>query len=338
MSEPMSNHEIEDVLSSIRRLVSEDLRPAPRQKDLVDLVAPPVAEQKTTGKLLLTPAFRVVETPADDGNGADQPLPLRLQTRAPDADRASPASFGDAVDLASPHADDTTPQDADWARDSDPQDWAPPRLGAAASQPPAVTAVEDVVSKLGAAVSAHDEEWESPVGDVDALSSAGWSQPVWDKPADVLQGSVEPPPEPGLAFVHRARTPEPQREDFIETASDAFAQDEGDVMDWEDPEPEETRPNQPRIVTPPREPAQDWADAAEAAVMEDLARNVEQETSGLFEQGDGSMTFDEEVLRDLVRDIIREELSGALGERITRNVRKLVRAEIARALAVREFE
>ena len=46
----------------------------------------------------------------------------------------------------------------------------------------------------------------------------------------------------------------------------------------------------------------------------------------------------EEMLRDLVRDIIREELQGALGERITRNVRKLVRAEIARAVALRDFD
>lgn len=30
MSEPMTSGEIEDILSSIRRLVSEDLRPAPR--------------------------------------------------------------------------------------------------------------------------------------------------------------------------------------------------------------------------------------------------------------------------------------------------------------------
>jgi cell pole-organizing protein PopZ len=48
------------------------------------------------------------------------------------------------------------------------------------------------------------------------------------------------------------------------------------------------------------------------------------------------MSFDEEVLRDLVRDLIREELQGQLGERITRNIRKLVRAEIARALAVQD--
>jgi hypothetical protein len=31
-------------------------------------------------------------------------------------------------------------------------------------------------------------------------------------------------------------------------------------------------------------------------------------------------------------------LAGALGERITRNVRKLVRVEINRALTAREFE
>jgi len=35
----------------------------------------------------------------------------------------------------------------------------------------------------------------------------------------------------------------------------------------------------------------------------------------------------------LVRDVLREELQGRLGERITRNIRKLVRAEIARVVA-----
>ena len=46
----------------------------------------------------------------------------------------------------------------------------------------------------------------------------------------------------------------------------------------------------------------------------------------------------EALLRDIVRDMIRDELQGNLGERITRNVRKLVRAEINRALASRDFE
>jgi hypothetical protein len=49
------------------------------------------------------------------------------------------------------------------------------------------------------------------------------------------------------------------------------------------------------------------------------------------------MVFDEAMLRELVTDILREELQGALGQRITRNVRKLVRSEIARALASRDL-
>ena len=42
--------------------------------------------------------------------------------------------------------------------------------------------------------------------------------------------------------------------------------------------------------------------------------------------------LDEGMLRDVVADVVREELRGALGERITRNVRKLVRSEINRAV------
>jgi hypothetical protein len=48
--------------------------------------------------------------------------------------------------------------------------------------------------------------------------------------------------------------------------------------------------------------------------------------------------FSEQVLRELVRDLIREQLQGDLGERITRNIRKLVKAEIARALTVRTLD
>ncbi|OIQ25807.1 MAG: hypothetical protein BM562_16835 [Alphaproteobacteria bacterium MedPE-SWcel] len=47
--------------------------------------------------------------------------------------------------------------------------------------------------------------------------------------------------------------------------------------------------------------------------------------------------LDEDSLRDLVADIVREELQGPLGERITRNVRKLVRREIQRALAAQDL-
>ena len=48
--------------------------------------------------------------------------------------------------------------------------------------------------------------------------------------------------------------------------------------------------------------------------------------------------LDEEMLRDMVAEIVRQELQGALGERITRNVRKLVRREIHRMLITQELD
>lgn len=50
---------------------------------------------------------------------------------------------------------------------------------------------------------------------------------------------------------------------------------------------------------------------------------------------DGAM--DRAAMQALVAEIVREELRGALGEKITRNVRRLVRQEINRALAERNI-
>ena len=74
----------------------------------------------------------------------------------------------------------------------------------------------------------------------------------------------------------------------------------------------------------------DEASAQGAAVDED-----EPDLAAIF--GDDSV-IDEDMLRDMVSDIVRQELQGVLGERITRNVRKLVRREIQRVLASQEFE
>ena len=54
--------------------------------------------------------------------------------------------------------------------------------------------------------------------------------------------------------------------------------------------------------------------------------------------GNPLTVLDEDALYEIVRTLIREELQGALGERITRNVRKLVRAEINRALTARALD
>jgi hypothetical protein len=53
---------------------------------------------------------------------------------------------------------------------------------------------------------------------------------------------------------------------------------------------------------------------------------------------DAALPIDEDALHALVSDLIRKELQGAIGARITRNVRKLVRREIQRALVSRDLE
>ena len=42
--------------------------------------------------------------------------------------------------------------------------------------------------------------------------------------------------------------------------------------------------------------------------------------------------LDEEALRGMINAIVREELQGELGDRINRNLRKLIRREIAEFL------
>ena len=53
---------------------------------------------------------------------------------------------------------------------------------------------------------------------------------------------------------------------------------------------------------------------------------------------EAAATMEVEELKALIAQVVREELQGALGERITRNIRKLVRREINRALDARELE
>ena len=54
--------------------------------------------------------------------------------------------------------------------------------------------------------------------------------------------------------------------------------------------------------------------------------------------GDAESGIDEEALRDMVAEVVQQELQGALGERVSRNIRALVRREIARALEERNLD
>ncbi|WP_245706442.1 hypothetical protein [Ruegeria marina] len=118
-------------------------------------------------------------------------------------------------------------------------------------------------------------------------------------------------------------------------SEEAYSGTRGAAMEWQD--------HLEREATP--DPQTDGAD--KLACFDPVPRD---ETEDEFESGEHDIVdersilspedgyLDEESLRELVADIVREELQGALGERITRNVRKLVRREIHRALTAQEFE
>lgn len=97
----------------------------------------------------------------------------------------------------------------------------------------------------------------------------------------------------------------------------------------------------PPVFTATKRPEPDvharpWATIDQPKEPE-TAQKPSEESAGFYEDDGEETIIDEEMLRDLVAEIVREELQGALGERITRNVRKLVRAEIQRALAAHNF-
>jgi len=272
MSEPMSNVEIEDVLSSIRRLVSDDLRPQARavRDDAVSqpVVAQHVVEQPVReparDKLVLTPALRIVAEPDYEAETETAPV---ADSHAPAAD--GPAADSPAADGPVFHTVRSLPDDeAGFVAIDDDS----PEAVLARDLPP---------------VEAYDDDDAAAPVDVAMLIP----DEVFSRQPEASEWGDAAAPQSG----------------------DAHAEG-GDAH------------------------AEDWADAAEAAVRAELEQDIPQSAFARFVDEPEEAAFDEAAMREMVRDIIREELQGTLGERITRNVRKLVRAEIARALAVRDFE
>lgn len=302
MSETMSSGDIEDVLSSIRRLVSDDLRPASKVE-----AKPKASLPDTAGKLLLTPALRVVSSLQDSAEAVDQAKTVSASPHVNDdalpEDEApficvDEEDFGQVVDFKNdtllsfarrravepfderaafddPESDGDV--DEDWLHETqaDPVKTQTNSLNDTAD----AHDVTRVVNDIAAGFSDNEAEWESETGDSPVVEDL-WQVPPWGD-TDATDLAVK------------------------------------------------------KAV----------ADLAEdAAVAEILAQaNQEKATEPTQEQNENrapetDVYFEESVLRDLVRDLIREELSGTLGERITRNVRKLVRVEVNRALSERGLD
>ena len=329
MSEPMSSGDIEDVLSSIRRLVSEDLRPMHR-------TATHEAPAVDADKLILTPALRIVPGPGKPDDAPARP------TAAPQSESWLATASADASDTApAPEARDIQPeqapptdaggwlpeQEAAWSEDTVPEDTFADDLAPENAVPEAADAtlasryedetepakhndavpgadaphLSEILGTIGTAVNEASQEWEAENGDA-SFGEMGWSAPEWVEEAELVE-----PSEP------RRTTDQPR----ATAPSSAF-------------ESERRRNDQAE--------ADAVAEILAASERKSQAPNssAPEPEADMFAEDDGF--FDETVLRDLVRDLIREELSGTLGERITRNVRKLVRAEINRALTARDFD
>ena len=144
-----------------------------------------------------------------------------------------------------------------------------------------------------------------------------------------------------------AKRPEPAAEPAPDAPAIEAEADLPEVAEVAEETAEETPKRPSRIRRLTLMPS-DRTDVAEDIADEQLAdispaipgadAGAEEDTdASLFAAGDETV-IDMDMLRDLVAEIIRQELQGNLGERITRNVRMLVRREVNRALEGRSFE
>lgn len=319
MAGPLSSEEIEDVVSSVRRLVSNELSPRRLSRDL------------GADRLLLTPALRVVSEIS--------PLaPLVLQEKVEES--AVPEVEADPVkaEPADAMVDDAVQLiEAEW----EDEIWVAPEAPALGE---VALGLED------AEVLVADQRVELLVPDTANAAADIESEPVQAKliplaphlrrseglvphvPAedDDLQGAttsasadasvIEPPAEQPLSA-----------DDPYEEPSSARSQP---TDAW----PQTSQPAAEAVGHVDAAPDADTAgDLPDAAAIQD-SPSQRMPTEIIDADGTPLAVLDEAALQDIVRQMIREELQGDLGERITRNVRKLVRAEINRALMARDLD
>lgn len=143
-----------------------------------------------------------------------------------------------------------------------------------------------------------------------------WEEPIWTAPepplAELALGAEE-----AELVVEAPMWPEAVEDGWTEDAMDPVAEAQSPVV----PFPRTAADPAPQPVAEPEDDV-DVAEVLTAAMLED----------------EGVRVMDEAELHALVREIVRQELQGSLGERITRNVRKLVRAEVNRALTARALD
>lgn len=288
MPDRMSNGEIEDVISSIRKLVSgdeasnqtdaEEERLVLTSKDLIDDVLPkdpPLAEE---GPLKLGEAI------AEDTDDALKAELAELEAQVFEED-PEPAHVEDSPEPENVH------------------------------------------------------EWEV-TGDLPEKAFEKSDDEIVD--ADLAEVEAPDPPKAEVLMFSRAarrRKPEPEAET---PAEDVQTEDEAKPVMPRSVRSkskilEELEAEVENLAAEPVEEAQDDSDDADI-VDEPLSLTGDDKVSSDEPEPEieinGSLS--EEEIRALVSKIIKEELKGPMGERITRNVRRLVRREISQALSENE--
>lgn len=304
MAGPLSSEEIEDVVSSVRRLVSNEQRPRTLSRDL------------GADKLVLTSAYRIVPE-----TSPLSPLMLDAPLIEP-AVKPEPASAEPVVEEPAVVSGSLTAAQEDSL------------AHALALEPePELTL--------------KDDGPVDPVGPEAALSDtveAEWEDEIWAEPGTVSLGEAALAAEEAEVLI----APDAETEAAMSgtAADDQAAPGDADGGNWVE--------DQPIPFVPLRRRAEDLAARlAAGAVVEPSAAalsddpppvsqpqpDMPQLESGLYDaDGTPLAVLDEAALGEIVRQVLRAELQGELGERITRNVRKLVRAEINRALLARDLD
>ncbi|UWS78743.1 hypothetical protein N1037_15920 [Phaeobacter sp. G2] len=387
MSDPVTQAEIEDVLSSIRRLVSEDGRSGPRpvtgpavgsQQDSPS-ASVPQEPAKPTSRLVLTPALRVAEDTCDAAEvGPDQPEAVDVSSEAeveaswgmeaaydlqgdshldlevePELDPGEVIAFrsndtveadGDA-DLAADQYSATEQSEAEPAQaeeGTEPADAAPWRdpdatLFGSVDSPPmdAAEAEMQLSPQISETVAEQGQNADDARLDLDEAEVA-------EPETDELDGSqrvsavVQKIAELEAKVARSTGQWEPDG-----ASSDPYAGTNIETLEWQDHTDEadiEVEAESEAEVATGQVPQPESGAEAEfdaAALAEEAVTRATMDALG--DDAAEESYLDEESLRELVADIVRSELQGALGERITRNVRKLVRREIQRALAAQDL-
>jgi hypothetical protein len=319
MAGPLSSEEIEDVVSSVRRLVSNEQSARRVTRDL------------NAERLLLTPALRVVSEVSPlsplvlnaDVAEPEAPPEHDLTAATPESDAEEPVEDEREADA------EVELIEADWEEEL----WSPPEsvslgevaLGAEEAEiltsPDAATNIDTVAEPEDA-----QETWEQlgsdwvedePIAFI-PLRRRAENLAARLAAGDVLEPSLQGSSAPfgaaqGAAedVVEAGEQPLDQDVSIAELGTTGFASVDPH-LEAIGPDPED---DEIRTGTTQRMP-----------------------TEILDADGTPLAVLDEAALQEIVRQMIREELQGSLGERITRNVRKLVRAEINRALVARDLD